>query len=190
MFAFCLITCSLEERQRAEKRHREEKGHQFTPKWFDLTEEITPTPWGDLEIYQYNGKYTEHRAALDGSSTSADADDVRLTEFNPWQYDNLSAEWGNSLVLVVFGKWWCLAELFWCDVDAICCLFACVHCIVSHMIILYQLYFSNLAMSIWYNDKSRVCLFSKKLVGWTSCTADLATQLNGKTNYQWPNMGW
>ncbi|GFZ18033.1 OSBP(oxysterol binding protein)-related protein 3C [Actinidia rufa] len=83
---------SLEERQRAEKRHREENGHQFTPKWFDLTEEITPTPWGDLEIYQYNGKYTEHRAALDGSSASADADDVRLTEFNPWQYDNLSAE--------------------------------------------------------------------------------------------------
>ncbi|XP_057484692.1 oxysterol-binding protein-related protein 3C-like [Actinidia eriantha] len=83
---------SLEERQRAEKRHREDKGHQFTPKWFDLTEEITPTPWGDLEIYQYNGKYTEHRAALDGSSASTDVDDVRLTEFNPWQYDNLSAE--------------------------------------------------------------------------------------------------
>ncbi|PSR86717.1 Oxysterol-binding protein-related protein like [Actinidia chinensis var. chinensis] len=83
---------SLEERQRAEKRHREDKGHQFTPKWFDLTEEITPTPWGDLEIYQYNGKYTEHRAALDGSSASTDADDVRSTEFNPWQYDNLSAE--------------------------------------------------------------------------------------------------
>ena len=87
-----LLTCSLEERQRAEKRHREDKGHQFTPKWFDLTEEITPTPWGDLEIYLYNGKYTEHRAALDGSSASTDADDVRSTEFNPWQYDNLSAE--------------------------------------------------------------------------------------------------
>ncbi|GFS37858.1 OSBP(oxysterol binding protein)-related protein 3C [Actinidia rufa] len=64
---------SLEERQRAEKRHREDKGHQFYTK-------------------MYNGKYTEHRAALDGSSTSTDVDDVRSTKFNPWQYDNLSAE--------------------------------------------------------------------------------------------------
>ncbi|KAM1115571.1 hypothetical protein ACFX1X_006325 [Malus domestica] len=81
----------LEERQRAEKREREAKHDQFTPKWFDLTEEVTPTPWGDLEVYQYNNKYTEHRAAID-SSDSIDAVDVTSIEFNPWQYGNLSAE--------------------------------------------------------------------------------------------------
>ncbi|KAA8549281.1 hypothetical protein F0562_000965 [Nyssa sinensis] len=79
---------SLEERQRAEKRNREAKGHQFTARWFDVTDEITPTPWGDLEVYQYNGKYTEHRAAVD-SLESIDEDDVRLTEFNPWQRNML-----------------------------------------------------------------------------------------------------
>ncbi|XP_050290888.1 oxysterol-binding protein-related protein 3C isoform X2 [Quercus robur] len=82
---------SLEERQRAEKRNREAKGHQFTPRWFDLTDEITSTPWGDLEVYRYNGKYTEHRAAVD-SSDSINEVDVRSTEFSPWQFGNLSAE--------------------------------------------------------------------------------------------------
>lgn len=82
---------SLEERQRAEKRNREAKEHQFTPRWFDLTDEVTPTPWGDLEIYHYNGKYTEHRVAVD-SSDNINEIDVRSIEFNPWQYGNLSAE--------------------------------------------------------------------------------------------------
>lgn len=77
----------MEERQRAEKRNREAKGHKFTPRWFDLTDEVTPTPWGDLEVYQYNGKYTAHRATID-SSEEPDT----TPEFNPWQYDNLSAE--------------------------------------------------------------------------------------------------
>lgn len=81
----------LEERQRAEKKTREAKGHQFSPRWFDLTDEVAPTPWGDLEIYQYNGKYTEHRAAVD-SSDSIDEVDAKSIEFNPWQYGNLSAE--------------------------------------------------------------------------------------------------
>jgi hypothetical protein len=45
----------------------------------------------DLEVYQYNGKYTEHRAALD-SSNSVDEIDVRSIEFHPWQYGNFSAE--------------------------------------------------------------------------------------------------
>lgn len=80
----------MEERQRAEKRSREAKNHKFTPKWFDLTEEISPTPWGDLEIYEYNGKYTSHRAAID-SSSSCEGSDSR-PEFNPWQYDSLDAE--------------------------------------------------------------------------------------------------
>lgn len=82
---------SLEERQRAERRTREANGHQFTPRWFDLTEEVTSTPWGDLEIYQFNGKYSEHRAAVE-SSGSIDETNVESTEFNPWQYGNLSAE--------------------------------------------------------------------------------------------------
>ena len=94
-FTFPLLF-SLEERQRAEKRNREAKGHKFTPRWFDFTEEVTPTPWGDLEVYQYNGKYTEHRAAVD-SSGDIDKDDHASIEFNPWQYGNLSAEWGNPV---------------------------------------------------------------------------------------------
>ncbi|KAL6138741.1 hypothetical protein ACLB2K_064020 [Fragaria x ananassa] len=81
---------SLEERQRAEKKNREEKGHEFTPRWFDKTDEICPTTWDDLQVYQYNGKYTEHRAAIDDSD-SIEAIDVKSIEFNPWQYENLAA---------------------------------------------------------------------------------------------------
>uniref|UniRef100_A0A1D1Y8X1 Oxysterol-binding protein-related protein 3A n=1 Tax=Anthurium amnicola TaxID=1678845 RepID=A0A1D1Y8X1_9ARAE len=80
----------LEERQRAEKRNRESSSHQFTSRWFDLTDEVTPTPWGDMEVYQYNGKYTAHRAAVDGSDTIEEVD-IKSTEFNPWQYADLSA---------------------------------------------------------------------------------------------------
>lgn len=84
---------SLEERQRAEKRTRDAKGESFVPRWFDLTEEITSTPWGDLEIYQYNGLYTKHRAEIDSSgSSSNDEVDNKSIEFNPWQYGNLSTE--------------------------------------------------------------------------------------------------
>ena len=78
----------LEERQRAEKRNREDKGHHFTPRWFDITSEISPTPWGDLEVCRYNGKYSEYRASVDSSDTIEEAD-VSSTEFNPWQYGNL-----------------------------------------------------------------------------------------------------
>ncbi|KAH9308446.1 hypothetical protein KI387_036357, partial [Taxus chinensis] len=56
---------SLEERQRAEKRRREAKSQQFTPRWFTQTGEVTATPWGDLEVYEYNGKYSEHCASVD-----------------------------------------------------------------------------------------------------------------------------
>ena len=95
---FCLyiyvvyVAFSLEEKQRAEKRTREAKGDKFAPKWFDLTDEVTATPWGDLEIYQYNGKYTEHRTAIGNSGSSIDDVDVKSIEFNPWQYDNFSTE--------------------------------------------------------------------------------------------------
>ncbi|KAF9679927.1 hypothetical protein SADUNF_Sadunf06G0066600 [Salix dunnii] len=82
---------SLEERQRAEKRNREDKSQQFTSRWFDQTDEIHPTPWGDLEVYRYNGKYTEHRAAID-SSGSVEETDIQSMEFNPWQYENLAPE--------------------------------------------------------------------------------------------------
>jgi len=81
---------SLEERQRAEKRIREAQGVKFIPRWFDLTEEVSTTPWGELEIYQFNGKYAEHRAATD-SSDNVEVEDVHDTEFNPWQYSDSSA---------------------------------------------------------------------------------------------------
>lgn len=82
---------SLEERQRAEKKNREAKGQQFTPRWFELSDEISPTPWGDLEVYRYNGKYDEFRAAADNSD-SIEEMDIRSKEFNPWQFANLAAE--------------------------------------------------------------------------------------------------
>ncbi|GMH23075.1 hypothetical protein Nepgr_024918 [Nepenthes gracilis] len=76
---------SLEERQRNEKRTREAEGHPFTPRWFGLTGEVTPTPWGDLEIYSYNGKYTQHRASVDNASDAREHDNESV-EFNPWQF--------------------------------------------------------------------------------------------------------
>lgn len=81
----------MEERQRAEKRTREAKSDQFTPKWFELTDEITTTPWGELEIYRFNGKYTELRNTID-SSEAVDNSDNQSIEFNPWQYSDLSEE--------------------------------------------------------------------------------------------------
>ncbi|CAI9272218.1 unnamed protein product [Lactuca saligna] len=52
-----------------------------------MTEEVDVTPWGDLEIYEYNGKYSKHREAIDvgNSNTNEDADITKI-EFNPWQY--------------------------------------------------------------------------------------------------------
>ncbi|KAK5846735.1 hypothetical protein PVK06_003032 [Gossypium arboreum] len=80
---------SLEERQRAEKRTRKASGHQFTPRWFDLIDGVTVTPWVDLEIYSYNGKYPEHWATVDSSDSNGELD-IMSIEFNPWQYGNLS----------------------------------------------------------------------------------------------------
>lgn len=79
----------LEERQRSEKRHREEKQVEFKPRWFDLTEEVASTPWGDLEVYKYNGKYTEHRKLLDNSDTDkTNIEQLKSIMFNPWQFDS------------------------------------------------------------------------------------------------------
>lgn len=82
---------SLEERQREEKRNREVNSHQFTPRWFNISSEVSPTPWGDLEVYEYNGKYSEHRVMVDSSEVNEELD-INSIEFNPWQYGNLSAE--------------------------------------------------------------------------------------------------
>lgn len=81
----------MEERQRAEKRIREAKDDMFTPKWFDLSDEVTPTPWGDLEVYRYNGKYSELRATLDNSESLGEIN-PETTKFNPWQYEDSAAE--------------------------------------------------------------------------------------------------
>jgi hypothetical protein len=56
-----------------------------------MTDVVAPTPWGDLEIYEYNGKYTEYRAAIDSSSVTGETD-VTSTEFNPWQYGSSSSQ--------------------------------------------------------------------------------------------------
>lgn len=80
---------SLEEKQRAEKRDREAKGHHFVPRWFDLSGEVTHTPWGDLEVYQFNGKYNEHRDSEDASEAVNEVA-IRSIEFSPWQYGNVT----------------------------------------------------------------------------------------------------
>lgn len=59
------------------------------PRWFDMTEEVATTPWGELEIYQFNGKYLQHRTDTD-SSDNIELEDVQTKEFNPWQYGDLS----------------------------------------------------------------------------------------------------
>lgn len=56
-----------------------------------MTGEITPTPWGDLEVYEYNGKYTEHRRKVD-TSDSLEEVDMASIDFDPWQYGNIAAE--------------------------------------------------------------------------------------------------
>lgn len=78
----------MEERQRAEKRQREASNQEFTPKWFTITGDITSTPWGDMEIYEYNGKYTERRAQIEASADEAEFDSEN-SEFNPWQFNEI-----------------------------------------------------------------------------------------------------
>uniref|UniRef100_A0A804MBV9 Uncharacterized protein n=1 Tax=Zea mays TaxID=4577 RepID=A0A804MBV9_MAIZE len=64
---------------------------QFTPRWFNVTDAVASTPWGDLQICEYSGKYTEHRAAIDSSSTTDDETDVTSVQFDPWQYGGSSS---------------------------------------------------------------------------------------------------
>ncbi|KAJ4893205.1 Oxysterol-binding protein-related protein 3B [Raphanus sativus] len=58
------------------------------PDRYALEMEVTPTPWGDLEVYQFNGKYSEHREAADSSEDNTD--DPKSITFNPWQFQDLS----------------------------------------------------------------------------------------------------
>jgi hypothetical protein len=79
---------------------------EFKPRWFELTEEVTSTPWGDLEVYKYNGKYTEHRKLLDNSDTGkTNIEQLKSIVFNPWQFDSPAdhVPHGNE-VLAVNGK--------------------------------------------------------------------------------------
>jgi len=39
-------------------------------------------------VYEYNGKYSEHRASVDDSNFD-DGADSKSIEFNPWQYGNI-----------------------------------------------------------------------------------------------------
>ncbi|XP_026400693.1 oxysterol-binding protein-related protein 3B-like, partial [Papaver somniferum] len=71
----------LEVKQRKERKSRETNGDTFTPKWFDLTNEVVTTPYGETPIYKYNYKYNEHRAKVNSL-----IEVVQPIEFNPWQY--------------------------------------------------------------------------------------------------------
>jgi hypothetical protein len=81
----------LEEKQRAEKKMRETKGEEFNPKWFETCNDVCTTPWGDLDIYRFNGEYLQHRAAVDNSDSIEEVD-LALTKFDPWQFGDSQAQ--------------------------------------------------------------------------------------------------
>ena len=74
----------LEEKQRAEKKLREAKKQEFTPRWFKMSGEIAPTPWGDLEVYEFNGKYRKRRESISAGETG-DVEELKSITFDPWQ---------------------------------------------------------------------------------------------------------
>jgi hypothetical protein len=75
----------LEERQRAETKLREAKKQERTPRWFNRSSEIAPTPWGDVEVYEYNGKYPKHlKSILPGATV--DVEQLKSVTFDPWQF--------------------------------------------------------------------------------------------------------
>jgi hypothetical protein len=79
---------NLEERQRAEKRMREAKQESYSPRWFNLTGDVAPTPWGDLEIYEYNGKYDELRKQEQAQAGKpVDEEALKSIPFKPWQFE-------------------------------------------------------------------------------------------------------
>ncbi|KAI4324416.1 hypothetical protein MLD38_029908 [Melastoma candidum] len=74
----------LEERQREERRTRERNEEGYEPRWFNATGEVAATPWGELEVYKYNGKYDSRRRG-DGVWEASEGGGEGV-EFNPWQY--------------------------------------------------------------------------------------------------------
>ena len=79
---------ALEEMQRSERRLREERGEQWTPRWFRVAEEAD---LHELEqdvgtaVWEWNGKYkaaNEERVRKAGPSPQCPLDTV----FNPWQF--------------------------------------------------------------------------------------------------------
>ena len=48
-------------------------------------------------MYEYNGKYSDHRSSID-SAYSDDGVDPKSIEFNPWQYGNVEEVKGNITV--------------------------------------------------------------------------------------------
>ncbi|XP_024403561.1 oxysterol-binding protein-related protein 3A [Physcomitrium patens] len=75
----------LEERQRAEKKLREQKRQEFVPRWFKMSGEIAPTPWGELEVYEFNGKYHK-RVESSPAGHTVNVDQFRSMAFDPWQF--------------------------------------------------------------------------------------------------------
>jgi hypothetical protein len=72
----------LEERQRYERREREARGDEWTPRWFRPTGETACE--GDLPIFEYTGAYTERVAAIksgqlkDGINLMEEGKDLRM----------------------------------------------------------------------------------------------------------------
>ena len=75
----------LEERQRAETKLREAKGQESTPRWFKMSGDVAPTPWGDVEVYEYNGKYPKHMESTP-PDVAVDVEQLKSITFDPWQF--------------------------------------------------------------------------------------------------------
>eukprot|EP00243_Klebsormidium_subtile_P003389 TRINITY_DN16775_c0_g1_i1.p1 TRINITY_DN16775_c0_g1~~TRINITY_DN16775_c0_g1_i1.p1 ORF type:complete len:536 (-),score=173.66 TRINITY_DN16775_c0_g1_i1:232-1839(-) len=78
----------LEERQRYERREREARGEEWTPRWFRPTGEAACE--GELPIFEFTGAYSERVAAIKSGQLK---DGIVLTEeedpsdkYSPWQY--------------------------------------------------------------------------------------------------------
>ncbi|KAG0598242.1 hypothetical protein M758_12G056900 [Ceratodon purpureus] len=76
----------LEERQRTEAKLREATKQECTPRWFKMSGETTTTPWGDLEVYEYNGKYSKYLESLP-SPVTVDVEELKSMAFDPWQFN-------------------------------------------------------------------------------------------------------
>lgn len=91
------IVFRLEERQRAEKKLREAKKQECTPRWFKMSSDISPTPWGDVEIYEYNGLYPKHLESIPAGVT-ADVEQLKSMTFDPWQFSATGDQHGSQVL--------------------------------------------------------------------------------------------